>query len=214
MFHVKHEFQKLAIALTERQIQQFELYRDAILAWNDRASLISKGDERRILERHFLESAALLHLKRVAAAAEVLDLGSGAGFPGVPLKILKPELCLTLLDSRRIKALFLENLIQKLGLDRVSVVCERAENLKNHPDFQHKFDAVLSRAVGDLSKVYRWARPFLKPAGVFVAIKGSQLDAELRRFRSDFPTAEIALENFPTCLDATARNQRIVCIST
>jgi 16S rRNA (guanine527-N7)-methyltransferase len=211
---VKHEFQKIALALSARQIQQFELYRREILAWNDRASLVSKGDECRIVERHFLESAALLHLERIAAAAEILDLGSGAGFPGVPLKILKPELCLTLLDSRRIKTLFLENLIQKLELDRVSVVCERAENLKSHPDFQNKFEVVLSRAVGDLLKVYRWARPFLKPAGVFVAIKGSQLEAELRRFRSNFPSAEIAIENFPTSLDATARNQRIVCLSS
>lgn len=206
-------FKKIGIELTDHQVRQFEIYQKEILIWNDRASLVSKNDESRIVERHFLESAALLNLGCFNAAVSVLDLGAGGGFPGMPIKILRPPIKLTLLDSRRIKTLFLQSLVQKLALDNTSVVCGRAENLKDDPNFVNQFEVVLARAVAELAKVYSWAKPFLKPQGVFVTIKGSKLEAELKVFRARFPSATVSILSFPALLEEHTPHQKIALVS-
>lgn len=206
-------FKKISVALSQKQLLQFEKYHSEILAWNPRANLISKNDESRIVERHFLESAALIGLRLFDDCVRVLDLGAGAGFPGVPIKIIKPQIKLTLLDSRNIKAAFLENMVQELSLENTAVVCDRAENLKNRPEFKSAFDVVLSRAVADLSKVFRWAQPLLRPAGVFVSVKGSKLESELKIFRQKFPLATLEVRSFPSIVEPSSQNQRIVCVS-
>jgi len=206
-------FRTIGVELTVRQLEQFEIYQGRLLAWNARAGLISRNDEARIVERHFLESAALVNLGFFDCKVNVLDLGTGGGFPGVPIKILRPEISLTLLDSRRIKTLFLKNLVEKLLLEEISVVCERAENVNQHADFENKFGVVLSRAVADLTKVYRWSRAFIKSGGVLVTIKGSNLKDEEKMFRKRFPLASISIITLPSCLGDSAKNQRIVCVT-
>ncbi len=205
-------FKNIDIVLTEEQILKFERYKCELLVWNPRSNLISKNDESRIVERHFFESAALVGLGLFNHITSVLDLGTGAGFPGVPIKIIKPQITLTLMDSRKIKTLFLKNLVKELSLENVSVVCERAENLKNHQHMKNKFDVVLSRAVGDVTKVFQWAQPFLKKAGVFVTIKGTKLEDELQIFQAEFPSAIFSIIDFPSILKKGSRNQKIVCV--
>jgi 16S rRNA (guanine527-N7)-methyltransferase len=211
--HLRESFKQIGVDLTDQQVHQFEVYHAELLAWNPRASLISTNDEARVVVRHFLESAALLKLGYFDPFVSVLDLGSGGGFPGVPIKILRPNLRLVLLDSRRVKTLFLTELVQKLELENVSVVCERAENLKTHEEFVGKFEIVLCRAVAELAKIFQWSRPFLKPKGILVTIKGSKLDPELRIFRTKFSSAFLSIQDFPSSSEGRHGNQKVVCVS-
>jgi 16S rRNA (guanine527-N7)-methyltransferase len=182
---IKGEFGALERALasmdlevTAESLEALAEYRRAMLKWNRRVNLVSRGDEQRIIRYHFLDSAAgLVHLR--AGDLHVLDMGAGAGFPGVVWKILRPRLEMTLVDSVRKRCLFLESVAEGLGLKGVSVVRERGEVLAEHPDFVQRFDAVTARTVARLSRLVDWCVPLLRPGGRLVAFKGVEVEEEL-----------------------------------
>ncbi|MFQ5771113.1 MAG: 16S rRNA (guanine(527)-N(7))-methyltransferase RsmG [bacterium] len=207
----KH-FDEIGLQLSDYQLQQFKAYYQELLRWNSRINLISKNDENRIVERHFLESCALSFFDEFIGQRLVLDLGSGGGFPGVPLKILNPNLILILLDSKRKKVLFLKNLIEKLKLEQTGVLCLRAEDAGQMSEYQNRFDIVLARAVAELSKLYEWAQPFLKPEGLLVAMKGSNWEAELRALELKWPQLSVKVESLPIKTSKSASRQKIVFI--
>lgn len=188
------QFKEAGIELTEYQLKQFGIYYHEILNWNQRINLISKKDESRIIERHFLESSAFSLFQVFQGSQSVLDLGSGGGFPGVPLKIMHPQLSMTLLDSKRMKALFLKRLVEKLNLNDVEVLCERAEVAALKSPYHHGFDVVVSRAVAALPTLYKWAQPFLKAKGALMAVKGSNVSQEIRNLKHEFPNLTIEVK--------------------
>lgn len=190
-------FRSHNIFLTENATIQFRIYHAEILKWNSKANLISKKDESRIVERHFLESALLSLHEEFTGQKSVLDLGTGAGFPGVPLKIVCPELKMTLLDSKRWKCLFLKSLIQKLGLAEVEVLCERAEKASQDEAYRRKFDVVVSRAVTELKQLFDLAEPFCASTAVLIALKGSMAEIETERLKSVRPDLKISVLAFP-----------------
>src|SRR3990172_1945716 len=175
---IAEKFITVGIDLSNIQAEQFKIYYDEILAWNLRAKLISKKDESRIVERHFLESSLLSFFEEFQKDAWVLDLGTGGGFPGVPLVILNRSLHLTLLDSKRWKTLFLKDLIAKLQI-QVEIVYGRAEDVGLQELFFQKFDVTVSRAVTQLDNLFKLAIPFLRPKGKLITLKGSNLINEL-----------------------------------
>ncbi len=183
--------------LSQIQLNQFEIYYNELLKWNPKANLISKRDENRIVERHFLESALLSFLNEFQGQLSVLDLGTGGGFPGVPLKIITPNLQMVLLDSKRWKGLFLRDLIEALELQNTEVLCERAEAAAKNKEYRNRFDRVVCRAVTDLNALYRLSRPFLKSGGNLVALKGSRLNNELNRFKAEYPGVSFEVKPFP-----------------
>ena len=232
MFHVKHnayekvkpladrvleklvvQFKDIGIQLSERQRKQFGIYYYEIRNWNQRANLISKKDENRIIERHFLESCALSRFEVFRSNLSVLDLGSGGGFPGVPLKIVQPDLIMTLLDSKRMKTLFLKTLVEKLNLTGVNVICERADVVAAQSNYRHNFDIVLSRAVATLSKLYKWAHPFLNANGILLAVKGPNLVEEISTLKSEFPFINVELKSLPRKHLKRAKEQKAVFIT-
>lgn len=129
--------------LDASQLELLNAYIDLILKWNSKVRLISSADESRIVKRHIVESLVLVSINRIAPDAEVLDLGAGAGLPGIPLKIAIPSLRMTLLDSRRMKSLFLEEAVKSLRLSDTQVVHDRAEKIVEK--FSGKFDCVVAR---------------------------------------------------------------------
>jgi 16S rRNA (guanine527-N7)-methyltransferase len=162
---------------TSEQIAQLQNYLCLLLEWNQRINLISPNDEDRIAERHILESLAVLSAWSFSQNATVLDLGSGGGFPGVPLKIMRPDLAMTLLESRQKKTLFLNTVVRELQLPSCRVVNARAEELsKTSGD---KFSIVIARAVADLKMLWEWSRLLLVSGGVLLAMKGGELSDEL-----------------------------------
>ena len=190
-------FKENDLPLSQIQLNQFEIYYNELLKWNPKAYLISKNDESRIVERHFLESALFSLLNEFQGGLSVLDLGTGGGFPGIPLQIVTPDLQLTLLDSKRWKGLFLKHLIEVLELQNTEVLCERAEAAAENEEYRNRFDRVVCRAVTDLSALYRLSRPFLKSGGKLVALKGSRLNNELNRFKAEYPGVSFEVKPFP-----------------
>ena len=190
-------FKENDLPLSQIQLNQFEIYYNELLKWNPKANLISRNDESRIVERHFLESALFSLLNEFQGGLSVLDLGTGGGFPGIPLQIVTPDLQLTLLDSKRWKGLFLKHLIEVLELQNTEVLCERAEAAAENEEYRNRFDRVVCRAVTDLSALYRLSRPFLKSGGNLVALKGSRLNNELNRFKAEYPGVSFEVKPFP-----------------
>jgi 16S rRNA (guanine527-N7)-methyltransferase len=167
------------------QIVQLTTYLRLLQEWNKRINLISPNDEERIAERHILESLAVLSIWSFPEAASVLDLGSGGGFPGLPLKIMRPDLGMTLLESRQKKALFLNTVVRELKLENCRIVNARAEELAQVGE--EKFSIVIARAVADLKTLWEWSRPLLVSGGILLAMKGGELDDELQMLKKFDP---------------------------
>jgi 16S rRNA (guanine527-N7)-methyltransferase len=179
-----------------------------LLEWNRRSNLISKGDESRLVERHLLDSFLVVPVIDRLGIRSALDLGSGGGLPGIPAKILRPEIQLTLLDSRRSKALFLLRAITVLGLRGARAWQERVEELGGLPSLDEEavgswadlepgtgglegprsrpaFDLILARAVSSLARLAAWTEPLVPPGGHLLALKGSRIDDEIAEWESD-----------------------------
>jgi len=216
---VKHQLKKLVegaeelgLPLSDEAKGKFELYLERLLEWNKRVNLVSRADEGRIAERHFLESLALLRLVEFPYEARVLDLGSGAGFPGLPIKILRPDIRMTLLDSKRKRVLFLREVVEVLGLEGVAVVCARAEEINRQQGYEGEFEIVLARAVAKLERLVGWGLPFLKEGGRLVAVKGGDLDREIKRLK-DY-RVWVELVDYPPLFRSWAGDRRVVVIGS
>lgn len=178
-----------------KQIGQLQKYISLLLEWNQRINLISPNDEERVAERHILESLAVLSAWPFSEKASVLDLGSGAGFPGVPLKIMRPDLVMTLLESRQKKTLFLNTVVRELPLANCRVVNARAEDLAKTSG--EKFSIVIARAVADLKTLWEWSKPLLAEGGVLLAMKGGGLDDDLQALKKFDSQVTTQILNYP-----------------
>ena len=166
-------------SITNEQVAKFEKYRDLLLEWNEKFNLTAITDLDEIEEKHFIDS--LYACKFIDfSKGKLLDIGSGAGFPGIPLAIAFPKLKVTLLESNGKKVSFLEEVKSQLGLENVSVINGRAENLKQR-DY---YDFVTARAVKQLNILAELSLPFVKVHGLLVAYKGSNAETELEEAKS------------------------------
>lgn len=159
------------IEVTREQEEQFRVYAGLLTEWNEKMNLTAITDPEGIAAKHFLDSALLLKAFSPAQGESVLDVGTGAGFPGVPLKILRPDLRLTLLDSLNKRLVFLEALLKGLGLC-AELVHARAEEAARQPKYREKFGFAAARAVAAMPVLCEYCLPFLKLDGVFAAMKG------------------------------------------
>lgn len=175
-------WKRLRIHLSLVQSEAFETYYEELIAARKRISLTSLRDRESIERRHFLESLALLRAVEDAGAlgSPVIDIGSGAGFPGVPIKIARPELEMTLLEATEKKAAFLRGLIARLGLSGVVVVDGRAEDVAHDPGQREAYTLALARAVAPLPTLVELALPFVRVGGYLATPKGSAAGREVR----------------------------------
>lgn len=177
------KFQKgldeLQITLSEEQINQFMKYYEMLIEKNKVMNLTAITEFDEVIEKHFLDSISLIKVKNLNQKLSVLDLGTGAGFPGIPLKIAFPELEVTLVDSLNKRILFLQEVIAELNLKNVSATHERAEIIANNPNFREKFDLCVSRAVANLSTLSEYCLPFVKVGGQFISYKSGECDEEV-----------------------------------
>jgi 16S rRNA (guanine527-N7)-methyltransferase len=175
----------LGLPLNAQQLQQFEDYYHQLIAANRRVSLTSITDYQEVQRRHFGESLAVVAALYRAGVlkpdegARVLDLGAGAGFPGLPMRIVHPALRLTILEATRKKTAFLEQLLARLALQDVAVITERAEAVAHEPAHRESYDLVLARAVAPLAVLVELVLPFLKVGGFLAAPKGSRAPQEI-----------------------------------
>ncbi len=162
-----------------KEATDFLTYLNLLLDWNQRMNLTAITDPEEIVVKHFIDSLALVpHLKEYPTLS-ILDVGTGAGFPGIPLKIVLPHINVVLLDSLKKRVLFLDAVIGELGLKGISAVHGRAEDFGKQPDYREAFDIVTSRAVAKLSVLSELCIPFVKVGGNFISYKGAKADEEI-----------------------------------
>ena len=180
------EFEKIAnqiseVSVTKNQLGQFKYFYDELNTWNNRINLTGSTEKRKIYFDHFLDSLcpAYAYKKIFCEETNVLDVGSGAGFPGLPIKILFPKIKICLLESIGKKTEFLNHVVSSMGLKDVKIIYSRAEAVAHDPNFREQFDIVLSRAVANLSVVSELTIPFTKIGGNCIFFKGNNPDHEI-----------------------------------
>lgn len=174
--------QALNIALNERHITAFETCYRELMSWNERFNLTAITDREGVLVRHFLDSLSCLKAlsrRALAAGARVIDVGTGAGFPGIPLKIVCPGMRLTLLEATHKKVVFLEHLVQTLGLQNVEIIHGRAEEIGRMTAHRERYDWAVARAVAEMPTLMEYTLPFVKIGGAVLAQKGEGAAAEV-----------------------------------
>ncbi len=172
--------EELGISLSEKQVKQFELYYEMLIEKNKVMNLTAITEEKEVVIKHFLDCLALVKVKELTAKDYVLDLGTGAGFPGIPLKILFPEAEFVLADSLNKRLNFLNEVIEACGLEKITTVHGRAEELARNKAYREKFTLVVSRAVANLSTLSEYCLPYVKIGGEFISYKSVNIDEELK----------------------------------
>jgi len=171
---------ELGITLSDHQLDQFDALTALLLDWNDRFNLTRITDPIDITTKHYLDSLSILPHLKVAHDAYVIDVGTGAGIPGIPLKIVLPGIHLALLDSLKKKLTFAETVVQELGMTEVEIVHARAEDVGRDKARREKFDIVISRAVASLPVLAELCLPLCRVHGRFVAYKGPEPTDEIK----------------------------------
>lgn len=175
---LKRGFEELGIIADEPQIRTFIVYLEELRKWNEVHNLTGLKEKRQIIIKHFLDS--LLFLKVLPDhVMTVADIGTGAGFPGIPMNIIRPQLKLFLIEPSQKKAIFLRHITHKLGLNKVTVVEQRIEEINNL-----KVDAVVTRALFSIGDLIEKARAVLKESGVVILSKGPKLEEEIKKTTS------------------------------
>lgn len=170
---------KLGVNVGENEVVVYQKYLDILLEWNSKVNLTAIKEPDEIVVKHFLDSIAVLPHLPAEGSISMLDVGTGAGFPGVPIKIAENRVNVVLLDSLKKRVSFLQHLITELSLDNITIVHGRAEDLGHVDKFRDRFDVVISRAVAKLSVLAELCLPFVKVGGFFIAYKGPKAQEEI-----------------------------------
>lgn len=173
--------ENLGIPLDTRKIQKFLSYSDLIKKWNNKINLTSVTDYKEIVVKHFLDSLTVSEF--ITDGQNILDIGTGAGFPGIPIAIVSESLHITVLDSREKKIFFINEVLRELGLRNVKTVSGRAEDCNNGLS-RNNFDFVLTRAVGDIDEVLSLSSPYIKDNGKIILMRGKEGKLEWENYEN------------------------------
>lgn len=174
------------IILNERQLEQFTMYYELLTEWNEKVNLTAITEKNEVYLKHFFDSITPSFYYDFHSVQRLCDVGAGAGFPSLPLKICFPHLHVTIIDSLQKRITFLENIVEALQLDAVSLVHSRAEDAGQHANHRANYDVVTARAVANLAVLSEYCLPLCKKEGVFIALKGSHVDEEVVQAKKAF----------------------------
>ena len=178
------EVNKISVELSEVQLEQFRLYYEMLVEKNKVMNLTGITDWDEVLEKHFLDSISLIRAVDLNQKLTVMDMGTGAGFPGIPLKIAFPNLKVTLADSLNKRVLFLQEVIDALKLEDIEAIHGRAEDLARDKKYREQYDLSVSRAVANLSTLSEYCLPFVKIGGQFISYKSGEIEEEVNASKS------------------------------
>ena len=191
---IKKACERIGVSLTEAQLGQFESYYRLLIEWNEKINLTRITEPDEVAVKHFADSLTLLKYYNIPENATVIDVGTGAGFPGIPLKIARPDIKLTLLDSLNKRLNFLDTVCKEIGID-ATLVHSRAEDGGKNKLYREKYYLAVSRAVARLNTLSEYTLPFVKVGGSFAAMKGPELGEELSEAQNAIKTLGGKVEN-------------------
>jgi 16S rRNA (guanine527-N7)-methyltransferase len=171
------------ISLSDRQLAQFENYFGLLVEWNEKMNLTGITEREAVYEKHFFDSVTVARAADMKLIGSAADIGSGAGFPSLPLKIAFPHLQVTIVDSLGKRIRFLEQVVSDLALEGVACIHGRAEDVARLPEHRDRYDLVTARAVARMAVLNELCLPFARVGGLFVAMKGTDIDGELEESR-------------------------------
>ena len=163
--------------IDEEKAKKFQKYKDLLLEWNNKINLTAITEENEIILKHFIDSCTIL--KYIEDNQKIIDIGTGAGFPGIPLKIMNESLKITLVDSLNKRVNFLNEVISELKLENIEGIHSRAEDLGRDNNYREKYDVATSRAVANLSTLLEYLMPFVKVNGICICMRGPNIEEEL-----------------------------------
>lgn len=169
---------QMGVLLEQHQLEQFLNYQNLLLQWNEKMNLTAITDEREVILKHFVDSAAVCVSKNLYEKS-VIDVGTGAGFPGIPIKLVNLKANVTLIDSQKKRLNFIENVLSKMEIYDVNIIHMRAEDAGHDPNLREKFDFCMSRAVSQLNILLEYSIPLLKVGGESICLKGPDVTEEI-----------------------------------
>ncbi|MCD2493273.1 16S rRNA (guanine(527)-N(7))-methyltransferase RsmG [Lacrimispora sp. NSJ-141] len=178
---IKERFDQEGINLTDDQAYQFAVYYELLTETNKVMNLTAITQFEEAVEKHFLDSVMIIKHHDFSSIKSLIDVGTGAGFPGIPIKIIYPQIYMTLLDSLNKRMIFLQKIVDNLKFNRMNLIHGRAEDYGRDTLFREKYDLCVSRAVANLSTLSEYCTPFVKVGGFFVSYKSGNIEEELER---------------------------------
>lgn len=176
---IKEYANEIGILLDEKQINQFYKYQQLLLEWNEKINLTAITDQEEIILKHFIDSLTIA--KYIEKNTKLIDVGTGAGFPGIPLKIIREDIEVTLLDSLNKRVNFLNEVIKELELSKIQTIHSRVEDFGKNKKYRETFDYATSRAVANLSTLSEYLMPLVKLKGACICMKGSAVEDEIKQ---------------------------------
>lgn len=209
---IRKIFSECNIELSEKQVQQFQNYYELLTEWNRKINLTAITEYEEVIWKHFIDSALLTksNLYQEKEKNSILDMGTGAGFPGIVLAILSPEKKFTLVDSLQKRIDFLTIVIKKLELENVILFHGRAEDYGQKENFRNQFDFVVSRAVAELPLLLEYCIPFVKVDGYFISYKGKKYKDEIDYSGNAFKKLTCQIENIEKFVLKNREEERIL----